>query len=506
MKARVNATRPARAPRQRLDPVVRRIGAVTVLGSVMSVLDTMVVNVALDSLSRELNTDLATIQWVVTSYLLALAATVPVSAWAARRIGVKRLYLLSLLVFTIGSAACGLAWSAGSLIAFRVLQGIGGGLIMPVGQMIIVRAAGKENLGRVMGVLSTPTIIAPIVGPTIGGLLLQAFGWQWIFLINIPVGVIALYLGVRILPADEPEDAGKLDVSGLFLAGVGTVALIFGLSETAEKGGVIDAHTGGPILLGLVLLGIFVRQALRSPAPLLNLHLFRNKLYSAVTVTSLLTAGAMFSAMVTTPFYFQIARGEDATHTALLVAPISIGVVLVVSRAGRIADRFGGGRIAIVGLLIGAASLLPFTMFDENTSYVLITFVNVLRGVGFGAVGTPLFAVAFRALGERNVRDGSAQINIVQRVGGSLGTAIAIVILQRSLGAHADNPAGASEAFRHTFLWLTILSLVAIVPATWLWMIERRERPQTPAEPLTGPPLEKSTVDALALETAAETT
>ena len=158
-----------RVRRERLDPYVRRVGLVTVLGSVMSVLDTTIVNVALDSLARKLHTDIATIQWVVTGYLLALAATVPVSAWAARRIGIKRLYLVSLLVFTIGSALCGLAWSAGSLIFFRVLQGIGGGMIMPVGQMIIVKTAGKENLGRVMGVLSTPTVLAPVLGPTLGG-------------------------------------------------------------------------------------------------------------------------------------------------------------------------------------------------------------------------------------------------------------------------------------------------------------------------------------------------
>src|ERR1700712_4687798 len=211
----------------------------------MSVLDTMVVNVALDSLSHKLHTDIKTIQWVVTGYLLALAATLPISAWAARRIGVKRLYMLSLLIFTIGSGLCGLAWSAESLIAFRILQGIGGGMIIPVGQMIIVRAAGKENLGRVMGVLSTPTIIAPIVGPTIGGLLLQAFGWQWIFLINLPVGVLALVLGRRILPADEPESAGKLDFAGFVLAAAGTVALIYGLSETASTGGLGGLKSGG---------------------------------------------------------------------------------------------------------------------------------------------------------------------------------------------------------------------------------------------------------------------
>jgi Na+/melibiose symporter-like transporter len=226
-----------------------------------------------------------------------------------------------------------------------------------------------------------------------------------------------------------------------------------------------------------------------------------------VTVTSLLCAGALVSAMVTTPFYFQIVRGEDATHTALLVAPVSIGVVLIVSRAGRLADRFGGGRIAIVGLLVGAISLFPFTMFDEHTPYALIIFVNVLRGLGFGACGTPLFAVAFRSLGEAHVRDGSAQINIVQRIGGSLGTAIATVILQRALTADGRSATGAAAAgaFRHTFWWLTGLSLLAIVPAIWLWTIERRSERAAEAGP-TGPVLEKAPLaEARALETTSET-
>lgn len=456
------------------DPMLRRIGLVTVLGSVMSVLDTMVVNVALDSLSRELHTDIETIQWVVTSYLLALAATVPISAWAARRIGVKRLYLLSLLIFTIGSALCGVAWSAGSLIAFRVLQGVGGGMIVPVGQMIIVRAAGKENLGRVMGVLSTPTVLAPIFGPTLGGLLLQAFGWQWIFLINVPVGVLALALGLRFLPSDVAEPAGRLDVVGFVLAGAGTVALIYGLAETASKGDLFRVGSGGAVLAGLLLLAAFIRESLHAKAPLLDLRTYRNRTYSAVTLTALFSSAAMFAAMVITPLYFQIVRGEDATHTALLVAPVSVGVCLVVSRAGRAADRYGGGRVAVIGLLVGAVSLLPFLTFDEHTSYAVTSLVNIMRGLGFGALGTPLFAVAFAALGQKHTSDVSAQMNIVMRVGGSLGTAIATVILQQSLSGHPHTPAGASLAFQHTYVWLTVFSVVAIVPAIHLWVTERR--------------------------------
>jgi EmrB/QacA subfamily drug resistance transporter len=354
------------------------------------------------------------------------------------------------------------------------LQGVGGGMIVPVGQMIVVRAAGKENLGRVMGVLSTPTVLAPIFGPTLGGLLLQAFGWQWIFLINVPVGVVALVLGLRYLPSDVAEPAGRLDVVGFALAGFGTVALIYGLAETASKGDLFQVGSGGAVLAGVVLLAAFIRESLHSPAPLLDLRTYRDRTYSAVTLTALFSSAAMFAAMVITPLYFQIVRGEDATHTALLVAPVSVGVCLVVSRAGRAADRYGGGRVAVIGLLVGAISLLPFLTFDEHTSYVVTTLVNILRGLGFGALGTPLFAVAFAALGSKHTSDVSAQMNIVMRVGGSLGTAIATVILQQSLSDHPATPAGASLAFQHTYLWLTIFSVVAIVPAIHLWVTERR--------------------------------
>jgi EmrB/QacA subfamily drug resistance transporter len=465
-----------RRERPRLDPYVRRVGLVTVLGSVMSVLDTTIVNVALDSLAHKLHTSIATIQWVVTGYLLALAATVPVSAWAARRIGIKRLYLISLLVFTAGSALCGLAWSSGSLILFRVLQGIGGGMIMPVGQMILVKTAGKENLGRVMGVLSTPTVLAPVLGPTLGGVLLQSFGWQWIFLINVPIGIVALIYGVRVLPQDEKEEAGRLDVVSLVLAAAGTVSLIYGLSDAARLGSVSTVSSGGAIALGLALLATFIWWSLRSDSPVLDLRLFRHRGYAAVCMASLFTGAAMFASMVIAPLYFQVVRGEDATHTGLLLAPTSLGVAAVISTAGRMTDRFGGGRVAVCGLLVGCASLLPYTAFTEHTPYAVIISIATIRGVGFGAIGLPLFAVAFSMLEEDQIRDGSAQLNIVQRIGGSIGTAVATVILQQALTHHAHTPGGQAAAFRHTYWWLFFVGAFALIPAVWLMLVERRSK------------------------------
>src|SRR3954454_24198294 len=223
-------------PAPGIEPHVRRIMIVVILGAIMSVLDTTIVNVALDDLSKDLNSSLDSIQWVVTGYMLALAAVIPVTGWAARRFGSRRLSLIALVAFTIGSALCGLAWSAGSLVAFRVLQGVGGGMLMPIGQMVLVKAAGPRNLPRVMAAIGVPIVLAPVFGPTLGGLLLEHAGWQWIFLVNVPIGVAAVFAAMRLLPRNEPAPAtaGRLDAIGLGLVATGLVGITYGLAESGS--------------------------------------------------------------------------------------------------------------------------------------------------------------------------------------------------------------------------------------------------------------------------------
>src|SRR4051794_105716 len=245
----------------------------------MSVLDTTIVNVALDPLARTLHSDLSAISWVVTAYLLAIAAISPLAGWASRRIGTYRLYLLSLVLFTLGSLACGLAWDTRSLVVARVLQGAGGALLMPVGQSIIVRAAGRENLGRVMGTLGVPTVLAPVVGPTLGGWLLETFSLRAIFLINIPVGVLAFTLALRMLPRDEGHPTYQLDWQGLLLGSAGLSLVTYGLSEVAAHPTVVRLQVLGPVVVGLVLLTVFVRHALGHEHPLLDLRLLSHRTY-----------------------------------------------------------------------------------------------------------------------------------------------------------------------------------------------------------------------------------
>ncbi len=447
-----------------IDPVVWRIGTVTVLGTVMSVLDTTIVNVALDPLARELDTSLPTISWIVTAYLLAIAAVTPAAGWASRRIGTRKLYLISLGLFTLGSVACGLAWDAPSLIVARVFQGAGGGLLLPVGQSIIVGAAGRQNLGRVMGVLGVPTVLAPVVGPTVGGFLLEHVSWRAVFLINVPIGLLALVLAVRLLPHDTGQPTYRLDLPGLLLGSVGLGLVVYGLSEVAGSGALVRAATVLPVLVGIGLLTAFVRHALGREHPLLDLRLFGDRTYALASFASFVNGAISLGALILLPLYLQGVRHESATTTGLLVAPTAIGVVLVMRRAGRLTDVYGGGRVASVGTAIVTVATVPFAWLDAETSYAFLVVVMFVRGIGVGLAGMPLMAAALRSIEARSSADASAQLFVLQRVGGSLGTALFVVVLERT----AD--------FGTTFGLVAALTGLSLVPCLLLAASERRRQ------------------------------
>ncbi len=313
----------------RIDAYVWRISAVVIVGSIMSILDTTIVNVALDTLRRELHSTIAQIQWVVTGYLLALAAVIPVTGWAAKRFGAKHVYVVSLIVFTAGSALCGLATSTTELIAFRVLQGVGGGMILPIGQLMMAEAAGPKRMGRVMSIVAVPAMLAPILGPTIGGLILENASWQWIFYVNVPIGVIAVVAALRILPNVKSGVSERLDVVGLVLLAVGLPLLTYGLAEIASTGTIGAAKVIGPAVLGLGLIAAFCFHALRIDKPLLDLRLYRRRTFSSASIAMFCLGGALFGGMILLPFYWQQIRLESVVDTGLLTAPQGLGMALV---------------------------------------------------------------------------------------------------------------------------------------------------------------------------------
>jgi EmrB/QacA subfamily drug resistance transporter len=459
----------------RIEPHVMRVAIVVILGAIMSVLDTTIVNVALHDLSGDLHASLGSIQWVITGYLLSLAAVIPVTGWAVRRYSARRLYLIALVVFTLGSALCALATSSSELIAFRVVQGIGGGMITPIGQMILVKAAGPRNLPKVMSFIGVPIVLAPVFGPTLGGLLLQTVGWQWIFLINAPVGALALVMAWRLLPHDEAgtAQAGRLDVVGLVLAAAGVVGITYGLSESETAGSLTSPSVLLPVAAGIVLLALFVTRSRRVAHPLLDLKLFANPAFRAASLVTFCLGAALFGAMILMPLYFQTVRGEDAINTGLLLIPQGIGGGIGMFLSGRLTTRLGAGRTSLLGGAILAVATIPFVLVTGGTPFVAIDAAMLVRGVGVGLAIMPAMTAAFSVLSREQVNDASPQLTVLQRVGGSLGTAVIAVVLQGQIkGAHTSS--ALASGFGHTYWWVMGVTLVALAPTLLLARIERR--------------------------------
>jgi EmrB/QacA subfamily drug resistance transporter len=466
----------------RFTPELRRVVIVVVLAAIMSMLDATIVNVALRTLALDLRAPLSTVQWAVTAYLLALAAVIPASGWAATRFGARRLFTLSAAGFTAASLLCGLAQSPAQLIAFRAIQGIAGGLLVPVGQMILVKAAGPARMARVMSAVGVPMFLAPVIGPTIGGLLIEHAGWQWIFYVNVPIGAAATILAIWLLPRDAAGHPGSLDFSGLLLVSGATTGITYGLAEIGATGDPGAAQVLVGVLGGMVLLVVFVIRTLRVQRPLLDLRLFTDRVFSAASLTMFSLGAAMFGGMILMPLYYQIVRHEHAVSTGLLLAPQGIGATVALVLSARVTDRLGAGLTSLTGGTISILATLPFVFLSAHSSYLMLSTTMLVRGFGIGMSAMPAMTAAFRALDPGKVNDATPQLNVLQRVGGSVGTAILAVVLQRHLD-HASQPAAQATAFGATFWWVLAMGIVATLPTILLIHGERRadSRAQSPS-------------------------
>jgi EmrB/QacA subfamily drug resistance transporter len=459
----------------RIDAYVWRISAVVILGSIMSILDTTIVNVALDTLRHELHSSIADIQWVVTGYMLALAAVIPVTGWAARRYGAKRVYIVSLVLFTAGSALCGLANSTEELIVFRAIQGVGGGMILPIGQLMMADAAGPKRMGRVMSIVAVPMMLAPILGPTLGGLIVDNASWRWIFFVNLPIGAIAVIAALRILPSVGRTNCDPLDVRGLALMATGLPLFTYGLAEIGTTGSFGATKVVVPCLAGLALIAVFAFHALRTRYPLLDLRLYRRPTFASASLTMFCLGAALFGSMILLPLYWQGVRHESVLDTGLLTAPQGLGMALVMPLAGKLSDRLGGGPLALFGVTVTAVATVPFALIGAHTSIVSLSVAMLVRGAGIGFAFMPAMAAAFASLDRTELAHATPQLNVLQRVGGSIGTAVLAVVLQRSLSG-VSSIEGAANAYGTAFWWSAGLTAMAIVPCVVLLRSERAAR------------------------------
>jgi EmrB/QacA subfamily drug resistance transporter len=486
-----------------LDRELMAVAWVVVLGAIMSILDVTVVNVAINTLAVEFDSTLSTIQWVVTGYTLALATVIPLTGWAADRFGTKRLYMISIGMFVAGSALAGAAWSAESLIAFRVLQGFGGGMIMPAGMTILTRAAGPGRVGRVMSVIGVPMLLGPILGPILGGWLVDDISWRWIFYINLPIGLFALLLAARVLPKDSPQPGHHFDALGLALLSPGLALLIYGLAESSSSGGFGSAEVFGPALVGAGLLAAFVWHALRTgPDALIDLQLFTNRTFAAASGTLILFVIAVFGSMLLLPLYLQAVRGESALQSGLLLAPQGIGAMLVMPIAGQLTDRIGIAKLVIPGTLMIMLATLGLTQLAADTSYWTLSGLLFLLGMGMGAAMMPIMSGAMKTLRRAAIAKASTTLNIIQQVGASIGTAVLSVILVNELtdrlpqgGGGGDGLGAANvpdrvreqiaplmaDAFGATFWWALGLLVLAFL-AAFLLPFHKTEALDEPAD------------------------
>ncbi len=454
---------------EKIEPFVWKIAGVVILGMIMSILDTTIVNVALRTLGHDLHSSISQIQWVVTGYLLSLAAVIPVTGWAARRFGAKRVYMTSLVLFTLGSGLCAVAASTTSLVVFRVLQGVGGGMIMPVGQLIMAQVAGPKRMGRVMGVVTMPAMLAPILGPVVGGTILQNLHWSWIFLVNLPIGVLAFALAWRMLPQTDSGEAGRLDILGLALLSTASSTLVYGLSELGTHSSLTAPSVVWPIVISIVLTGVFIWHALRVERPLLDVRLYANRVFGAASLTTFGLGAALFGAMILVPLYYQEVRHESVIVTGLLVGPQGLGMLIVMPLVSRVTQRFGGGRVALGGVVILSLSTIPLAFVGGSTSIAFISVVLLLRGVGIGFSFMPAMTAAFAALRPDQLSDATPQLNVLQRIGGAIGTAVLAVVLQRATGHATTKPVG---AFQDAYWWSVGICVLSLIPVFVLMRVE----------------------------------
>ncbi|MFC9897176.1 DHA2 family efflux MFS transporter permease subunit [Nocardia sp. NPDC127579] len=495
----------------KLDARVFKIAGVVVLGAIMSILDITVVTIAIPEFQKEWGSSYALTAWSMTGYTLALATVIPLTGWAADRFGTKRLYLSALAFFVVGSVLCSYAWSIESLIGARVIQGLGGGMLMPLGMTIMTHAAGPQRIGRVMAVLGIPMLLGPIGGPILAGWLIDAHSWEWIFRINLPLGIIALIYGFLVLPSDKPQPAESFDFVGMLLASPGLALFLFGVSSIPDEGTITAPKVWVTMVIGAALLVGFVLHALRAKHPLIDLYLFKNKslLFSVLTMT--LFAAAFFGAGLLLPSFLQSVQNETSLSAGLMLAPQGLGAMLTMPIAGRMVDKIGPGKIVLTGIAVISIGMAFFTQLEAGSSYLMLGTGLFIMGLGMGCTMMPVMTAAIQTLTHQQVARGSTLMNIINQTAGSIGTAVIAVILTNQMkdkglptgGAAAQQAAAmpdpatlppeqaaqlaeqkahglslAAESFSNTFVVALILMVLALIPAYFL----PRTKPEVPVE------------------------
>lgn len=474
---------------------------VALIGGFMSILDSSIVNVAISKMMHVFNTTADQIEWVVTVYMLALGVVIPFSGWAGDKFGYKKLYIFALSMFTFGSLLCAASWSVNSLIASRVIQALGGGLLMPTMMTMVKKIVPAGNFGTAMGIVGVALLIAPALGPTIGGYLVEYVGWKWIFTINIPIGIVGIILSVFLLPKFEKHRVEKLDIGGT----VTVVIMLFSLLLALSKGSDWGWASNTTLLLLFISLGTFTTflfLELRLKNPLLNLRVFKNRNFTSANITTFITTVGLFSGIFFVPLFLQNIKGLGALDTGLIMLPGALVSGLLMPLIGKLYDRTGPRPLAIFGIISLAYTTYLLHGIDIDTSNSKIIYWMILRGISMAFAAVSAQAASLDSVTTSEVGDATAISNIISRVSGSLGIAALTSILTSRITHHAmqisANIASAGKnavlqtaqlqaasfvkGLDDIFMIASALTLLGLIPALFLQKATKIQKNELKAE------------------------
>ncbi|MGB2719889.1 MAG: DHA2 family efflux MFS transporter permease subunit [Rhodococcus sp. (in: high G+C Gram-positive bacteria)] len=447
-------------------PNVWRTAVLLASGSLMAGLDTSLVNLGLNAIGSSIDAPLTKVQWIHSGYLLALAASLPACGWLSRHCGAGRLWTWALVAFTASSALCAASPNVEVLIAARGLQGLAGGLMIPAAMTILGQLAGKERMGRVIAISTVPAILAPAFGPVLGALIISRLSWQWLFLINIPIGVMGIVLAARRLPTGIRDSTDPLDVLSLALAMVGLPLTVYCISTVGD-----GAFPWITCILGVAALIAFLLRSVRGTGTLIDLTLLRDRQFTAASLEVFFAGAALFGGLIVMPLYFQLQLGVDIVDAGLLLMAFSLAAAVTFPVAGWLTDRFGGGPVAAVGLVVTVAATVPLAFLPENPNLVTLEMLQAVRGVGLALAGSPGVSAALAAVRPHKIADASVQVNIFSRVGGAAGSSLLVTVVVEDGAGESVSPSD----FRVAFWWLTGTAVAALAASLWLTIEQQRK-------------------------------
>src|SRR5215469_10279893 len=415
------------------------VAMVVIIGVFMAILDSTIVNIAIPRLQSVFGADLHSVQWVLTAYILAQGVATPAAAFLANRLGIKRFYIMSLAAFTLGSALCGLAWNLPLLITFRVLQAVGGAALFPLSLALIFREFPPQERGSALGLFGVPALLAPALGPTLGGYLVTYADWPIIFFINVPIGIAAVILASIFLREQRDEFRQSFDVAGFVFSTIGLASVLYGLSS-ASTDGWGSTTVLSTLIIGSLALVIFVVVELvianSGGQPLLDLRIFSNASFTISTIANVFVVFALFGGLFLLPVYLQILRGQSAFQAGLLLLPQALAAMVSVIIGGRLVDRFGVRVVVIPGLLILAVASWQLSFISADSPYWWLQTMIILRGLALGLVGQPLILSALAEIRPQKLTQASSLSTVVRAVSSSLGVAVLATLVQVQTKIH----------------------------------------------------------------------